>query len=76
METFWTVVFVILIVGFVINRFAKAGQQVTGMVRGQGNRSKCQFCGKGLKSHPNKFGYAEHCSKCGRRQPWAEGEVA
>lgn len=70
MDTFITVIFVILIVGWFLNQVTKGSQAVKGAFSGQ-NRSKCAYCGKGLKSNPNRFGYATFCSKCGREQPWA-----
>lgn len=71
METLFTVLIVIALVGWALNRVTKTGQQIVGAARGE-NRSKCAYCGKGLKSHPNRLGYADYCSRCGRQQPWAE----
>ncbi len=36
-------------------------------------RSRCAFCGKGLRGLKGQDAYADACHHCGRIQPWAEG---
>lgn len=44
----------------------KAGAQWHG-------RSRCDYCGKGLRSLKGVDAYADVCHHCGRTQPWVKG---
>ena len=60
------VVFILLCISRVINSVTKTAWKV----QGKGN---CAFCGARLKSLASTgrgYGYADHCHRCGRPQPW------
>lgn len=64
-----TVVIYILIGLFSVSLVARSIAKNTARIKGQ---QKCAFCGAHLKrAGGGNLGYASHCAKCGRQQPWA-----
>ncbi len=59
-----TGVVILLIVSWVLGSIGRSVEKVRG-------RNRCQFCGARLKRDPKGLGYSDHCSRCGRSQPWA-----
>ncbi|MEX0833595.1 MAG: hypothetical protein WD276_06960 [Actinomycetota bacterium] len=63
------IIIILLIISAFVNSLTKSVQSAKG-------RRKCAFCGARLKSAARQFGYADHCAKCGRVQPWAAAAPA
>jgi nitrate/TMAO reductase-like tetraheme cytochrome c subunit len=73
METLWTIIFVILIGLWVVNRFVSATQRAKGERFCVECHARLKFVGVGSAGTAGmqRSGFATTCSKCGAKQPWA-----
>lgn len=61
------IILVLWLLAWMVNSTTKTRQKMQG-------RRNCRYCNARLKGYATtsgNTGYADHCRKCGRAQPWA-----